>query len=517
MQGSIRIVWFKRDLRVEDHAPLCAAAEAAGREGGRVLPLYIVEPEYWRLPDVSGRQWAPLAESVAALDGDLRALGGRLTIRVGEAAAVFATLAAEGRITAIHAHEETGNQWTYRRDRAVAAWAREAGIALQEAPTGGVQRRLRSRDGWAKEWERRAALPQLSAPEGVAWAEAATQALPRPEALGLDVPDGTQPGGRGAALSTLGSFLEARGARYHKTLSSPLTAYEGCSRLSLHLALGTLSTREVAQAARARLAELRGDPDPSARDWRKALGAFDARLHWRCHFMQKLESEPRFETENVHPAFDAVRPEGEGADRLAAWAEGRTGLPFVDACMRALNATGWINFRMRAMLQAVASYHLWLHWRGSGLHLARAFADYEPGIHWNQSQMQSGTTGINTVRLYNPVKQGKDHDPQAIFIRRWVPEVRDLTDALAHEPWRAEAPPKGYPPPMVDVVAAAKAAKDRIYAVRRGEGFREAANAIQAAHGSRKSGLKQVGAASQRAARRREAAAPDPRQWRLDL
>ncbi|MEO0680074.1 MAG: FAD-binding domain-containing protein, partial [Pseudomonadota bacterium] len=230
-----------------------------------------------------------------------------------------------------------------------------------------------------------------------------------------------------------------------------------------------------------------------------------------------LESAPRFEVENVHPAFDAIRTEGEGADRLAAWAEGRTGLPFVDACMRALNATGWINFRMRAMLQATASYHLWLHWRGSGLHLARAFADYEPGIHWNQSQMQSGTTGINTIRLYNPVKQGKDHDPDGVFIRRWVPELRSLSGPCVHEPWKAEAPPADYPPPLVDVVKAAKRAKNQVYAVRRGEGFRAQADAIQAAHGSRKSGLPQVGAASQRAARRREAKAPDPRQGDLGL
>ena len=94
--------------------------------------------------------------------------------------------------------------------------------------------------------------------------------------------------------------------------------------------------------------------------------------------------------------------------------------------MRALRHHGWINFRMRAMLMSVASYQLWLPWRQSGEALARLFVDYEPGIHWNQCQMQSGTSGINTVRIYNPIKQGLDHDPEGRFIRQWLPELRDV-------------------------------------------------------------------------------------------
>ncbi|HKK37186.1 MAG TPA: FAD-binding domain-containing protein, partial [Paracoccaceae bacterium] len=122
-------------------------------------------------------------------------------------------------------------------------------------------------------------------------------------------------------------------------------------------------------------------------------------------------------------------------------------------------------------------------------------------------------------RIYNPVKQGKDHDPEGRFVRRWVPELRDVPDAFIHEPWRMETPPKSYPPPLVDPVQAAKEAKDRIFALRRGEGFRREADAIQTAHGSRRSGLPQFGAKSQRAARKREVAEAkrDPRQGALDL
>ena len=270
------------------------------------------------------------------------------------------------------------------------------------------------------------------------------------------------------------SFLNDRGRAYHLEMSSPRTADTSCSRLSVHLATGALSMREVAQATWRRMADLRDEPGPEVTRWRRALSAFNGRLHWHCHFMQKLEDAPDLETVNLHRGYDGLR-DNDDADRLAAWATGRTGLPFVDACMRSLIATGWINFRMRAMLTAFATQHLWLHWRAPGLHLARLFGDYEPGIHWSQSQMQSGTTGINTVRIYNPVKQSRDQDPDGEFIRAWVPRTA-LPGAAIHEPWRlaplelADAQIRlgiDYPAPIVDHLAAARAARERIYAVRR--------------------------------------------------
>lgn len=302
---------------------------------------------------------------------------------------------------------------------------------------------------------------------------------------------GRQRGGRAAGLATLRSFLEDRGRTYHRELSSPVTAFRACSRLSPHLALGTLSMREVTQAARAELPAA----DPVRR---RAVGAFVERLHWHCHFIQKLESQPDLEFRNAHPAYDGMRDGPADAVRLAAWAGGETGWPLVDACMRALTATGWLNFRMRAMLVAVASHHLWLPWRDTGLHLARLFTDYEPGIHWNQMQMQSGTTGINTVRIYNPVKQSQDHDPEGRFIRRWIPELARVPDHAIHTPWtldRAAQAEAGcrigtdYPAPILDHMEAARAARDKVWSVRRGGAFAAEADRIQETHGSRRSGL----------------------------
>jgi deoxyribodipyrimidine photo-lyase len=510
----MQVVWFKRDLRVADHAPLAAAAAAAAGTGGQVLPLYTAEPGLWAQEDAAGRHWAFIAESLHELRAGLAQRGQPLVVRMGEVVPVLARLLRScGRFT-LWSHEETGNRFTYDRDLAVAAFCRAAGLAWHELPQTGVVRRLKSRNGWAKGWDQRMGEAVLLPPGALVGPVPAPDpgAIPTADQLGL-APDpcpGRQPGGRAAGLALLDSFLSHRGRPYRRAMSTPLEGAEACSRLSPHLAFGTLSLKEVAQAVWARQ---KAEPDPV---WRGALSSFEGRLHWHCHFMQKLEDAPRIEFECFHRAYAGLRPEPADPQRLEAWAKGRTGWPFVDACMRSLRATGWLNFRMRAMVMAVASYHLWLPWRASGLVLARLFTDYEPGIHWSQVQMQSGTTGINTIRIYNPVKQGVDQDPQGQFIRRWVPELADCPDGLLHEPWRWPGlAGSGYPAPLVDHAEAARAARDAVWAVRRAAGFGEEAAAIQNRHGSRKSGM--PGLAPVRARRKARPGAPGEPAPQLDL
>jgi len=168
------------------------------------------------------------------------------------------------------------------------------------------------------------------------------------------------------------------------------------------------------------------------------LSAFGSRLAWRCHFVQKIEDQPEIETNCMHPAFEGLREQAHNPAYFQAWATGQTGYPFIDACMRNLIAEGWITFRMRAMLVSFASYQLWLDWRVTGHHLARLFTDYEPGIHYSQLQMQSGVTGINAMRVYNPIKQSQEHDPKGTFILKWVPELRAIPSEYIHEPWKWE-------------------------------------------------------------------------------
>jgi deoxyribodipyrimidine photo-lyase len=485
---SYHVVWFKRDLRLHDHAALHAAALR-----GPVLCLYLVEPAQWQQPDAARQHYEFVRESLADLQQALQARGGRLLVAHGEATDVLDRLWQAAPFAGLYSHEETGNGWSYARDRAVARWCRAHGLPWQELPQFGVVRRLHDRNQWQAAWEAQMAAPVLDTPAPLRWAPLPWPGdpLPAATALGLDPhdPPRRQRGGRERGLAVLHAFLPGRARHYRGGISSPLSAPTACSRLSPYLAWGCLSLREVVQATRAAQAT---HPDPRLR---QGLHAFQSRLYWHCHFIQKLESEPAIEFENMHRGYDGLREDDWNAAHFDALVAGRTGWPLVDACVAMLRETGWLNFRMRAMLVSVAAYPLWLHWQPVGLWLARQFLDYEPGIHWSQLQMQSGTAGINTTRVYNPVKQAMDHDPKGHFVRRWVPALRRVPESWLLEPWRMPDSVQAaagvrlgadLPVPLVDLEAATRAAKARLYARRGQDAVRAAKADIVRRHGSRR-------------------------------
>jgi deoxyribodipyrimidine photo-lyase len=491
VKPAVQLVWFKRDLRVVDHAPL---TQACAR--GAVVGLYVFEPELLALPDCAVQHSAFVLECLTQLRDDLHRIGIPLLVKTGAMPEVLAQLQEAYTLQALHSHEETGNAASYARDIRVAAWCRAQAIPWIELPAGGVVRRLKSRDQWSRIWMQRMQSAPLPGPAPQAAAPLATAPWQSPLWLGHGQDKAQrQRGGRSHALALLDSFLHGRGNQYRVAMSSPLSAQSACSRLSPHLAYGTVSVREVVHAVwQARREALALPEHARAPGWLASLKSFESRLHWHCHFIQKLESDPGIEVRNLYRAYDGLREAGANPALHAAWAAGETGIPMVDACMRMLHATGWVNFRMRAMLVSFSSYQLWQPWQTAAQHLAREFLDYEPGIHYSQCQMQSGTTGINAIRIYNPVKQAHDHDPQGEFVRQWIPQLKRVPDAYIFEPWRMTAAvqaaagcviERDYPAPVVDHEAAARHARDAVWAVRREGTFKQEAGTIYRKHGSR--------------------------------
>ena len=472
------VVWFKKDLRIHDNAALAKAAEA-----GAVCCIYIVEPSIWQGPDASKQHYDFILESLRDLYVALKKLGATLHVLTGEACDVLERLHAQTPFDAIYSHQETGNYASFMRDLAVKGWCKNKNIAWHEPIQSGVFRGRLDRDDWQRLWTQHTSQSQTPTPERLVSFEPVIAQIkpPTAEQLAIDLldPPNRQRGGRSQAMYVLDDFINNRSEGYRGGISSPLSAPTACSRISPYLTHGCVSVREVYQRVMYAIA------DETQEDSRRAKGlrSMVSRLYWHCHFIQKLESEPELEFQNMPRGY------------FNALSEGRTGWPMVDACVAMLKHTGWINFRMRALLVSTAAYPLWLHWKPVGNWLARHFLDYEPGIHWSQMQMQSGTTGINIPRVYNPIKQAQDHDPRGVFVRKWLPELRQVPDPWIFEPWKIPddlirtvskvSHPK-INSPIVDLEMSTRTAKQKLFERRARPEVSAEKSAVLNKHGSRK-------------------------------
>ena len=458
-------VIFHRNLRIEDNAALYNASLNQD-----YFSLFVFDKEYWSQADRSINQLKFALDSLKELETKLEKLNVNLYVFEGNFKDLAIYLNKSHPKLNLHINHTTETEYFSKNLKKL---TEANSLNLISYKDFGIQITEQNRDLWARDWQLHMKTKTFEVP------------LVNKNLNVLDLPTfskfqnnlnescpHTQKGGTSSGIDLLISFLEKRCKGYSKKMSSPSEGAYACSRLSPHIAFGTLSMRNIYQ-------ELEKNINNSKYRW--DLYSFKKRLHWHCHFIQKLDTQPSLQHQSMHPDCDILRPEADN-ELIEKWMTGNTGFPFVDACMLYLKKYGWINFRMRAMLMSFASYNLWQPWQKTSPLLASTFTDYEPGIHICQVQMQSGVTGINLPRIYSVVKQSLDQDPDASWIKEQIPDLKNIDKAKIHSAELGEL----YKEKIVDIKSSAKKARELIWQIRGKADFKKKARAVYELHGSRK-------------------------------
>lgn len=462
---EINIIWLKRDLRLQDNEAIFNALKSERR----VLLLYVFEKSLLSDAHYSERHWNFIKQSIRDLNEDLLKFNTKILCVTSEVVTTCNQLLNYYKINTVFSHQETGLLITYTRDKDFTRYCRNNSINWVENNNNGVLRGLLNRNDWFSKWDDFMYKPMLEYQLEEANFVSIDEIKKIEEAFfvtELETPKDKifQKGGTKMAWRYANSFFETRHVHYMNHISKPALARESCSRLSPYLAWGNVSIRQVFQKA----LSVKNDTN------KKHLGAFVARLRWQAHFIQKFEMEHTMEEASVNKGYHKLK-KSVSLKYQKAWRDGYTGFPLVDASMRCLNETGYLNFRMRSMLVSFFTHILWQPWQDATHHLSQQFLDFEPGIHFSQMQMQAAETGINTIRIYSPLKNSIEHDGDATFIKKWVPELAKLSTTFIHEPYLMTPLDQqfanfelgnDYPKPIVDIKQTRKKASDILYKMR---------------------------------------------------
>jgi deoxyribodipyrimidine photo-lyase len=434
------IVWFRRDLRLADHAPLFRAATR-----GEVIPVFVLDRALLHHPETGGARVAFMLDCLRSLDQELQHRGGRLILRSGDPVEILPQLIHETGADGIYAHLDFeriyGRVRDARLNRSLAAqnlkirWFEPQGAVPDLIPYPEYRQR------WYADME---AAPVPTPAQIQVPVEIPSELLPSLPDLGL-LPDGKPipPGGTPAARQQLQEFLQEKVDRYYWQLSYP--SAEATTGLSPYLKFGVISLRECYQTTQ----QLKSSPDERVQRSRKQL---ISRLRWGSGFAQRFRYLPQLELQSLYSVFDQEGWEFD-EELYQAWQQGQTGFPIVDAASRCLLATGgWkaLNFRIRALHSSFLTNLLGMDWRYGALHYMRHLIDGDCPIDHYQWAMQAGVTHCldkTWTRIYNPGQSAIDRcDPEGVFIKRWVPELAQLAPHQLGSP----PPTPGYPAPILD-------------------------------------------------------------------